>query len=61
MEGYVVRHNTTYKLHDVKHLIEQAVNEITMNKWSRCVEHIFKEKDKLWEFDQITDAVEDNH
>ena len=31
-----------------------------MDKWSRCVEHVFKEKDKPWEFNQITNAVVDN-
>ena len=36
--GYVVRYSTTYKLHDIEQLIEQAVNEMTMNKWSGCVE-----------------------
>ena len=60
MKGYVARHNTTYKLLHVKQLIENAVDEITTDKWSRCVEHVLKEEDKFWKFDQITDAVVGN-
>ena len=57
MKGYVARHNTTYKLPDVKQLTEKAVNETTADNWRHCIQHIMKEEDKLWQLAHIIDIV----
>ena len=46
--------HTIFKLLDIKQLIENEVNEITVNKWRRCVEHIIKVK-----LANVTDFVVD--
>ena len=38
MKGYVSCHNRTYKLCDIKQLVEKPVNSTTVYKWLRCVE-----------------------
>ena len=51
--GYVSHHNTTYKLTDIKQLIEKVVSETTADKWCHCIEHIIKEEDMFWELAHI--------
>ena len=51
VERNVAGHNTTYKLSDMKQLIEKT------NKCRHCVEHIVKEENKLWNLNHITNVA----
>ena len=48
LKEYVAPHETTYKLPDIKQLIEKAVNETMAHKWRFSMQCIIKKKDKLW-------------
>lgn len=59
LKGYVARHNTTFKLNDVKVLLQEAVESITANSWTKCIEHVLKEEQKMWDLDvHIDNTIE---
>ncbi|XP_074035702.1 uncharacterized protein [Leptinotarsa decemlineata] len=59
VKGYVARHNTTFKMKDVKVLFDQAIMEITSENWQKAIQHVLKEEDKMWELDNLVDQVVD--
>lgn len=59
VKGYVARNNKTYKLKDVKILLEKGVAEVTADKWRNCVKHVLQEENKMWEIDNFVDIAVD--
>lgn len=60
VKNFVADHNKTFKFADMKTIFNDAVNNITVDKWQRCINHV-KEKveTKMWKLDNITeDQVE---
>ncbi|XP_067131417.1 uncharacterized protein [Centruroides vittatus] len=57
MKGYIARHNTTFKLSDVRILMNKAIEQITEERWRKCIEHIEKEEQRMWELDEISETV----
>lgn len=55
MKGYVARRNTTWKLSDVKILLEEAINTITPKSWSDCIDYVKKIEEKFWILDGLLD------
>lgn len=55
VKGYVARNNTTFKMTDVKKLLEEGLSKIDVTKWKNCVEHVIKEETKL---NGLNDAVD---
>lgn len=53
VKGYVKTHNTTFKIDDVKILLEQGLQRVTAEHWSNFVRHVVKEKEKIWKVDNI--------
>ena len=49
------RNNTTFKLSDVKILLQNALERVTADKWQKCIQHVQKEEEKMWELDNLID------
>jgi transposase len=59
VKGYVARRNTTFKMNDVQVLFEKALSEIDGEKWSKCIEHVIKIEERMWDLDHcIDDTIE---
>lgn len=60
IKGYVARKNTSFKMADVKKLLEEGIENITAEKWSNCVQHVVKEEHKLYGLDDSIDKTVDS-
>lgn len=59
VKGFVARHNTTFKMKDVKLLFDQAIKEVTPENWRKVVHHVIKEEEKMWDLDHLIDRTVD--
>lgn len=57
VKGYVARKNTTYKMNDVQKHFEEALQEVNAEKWQRCIEHVIKEEQKMWQLDSLLEKT----
>lgn len=58
MKGYVARHNTTFKLHDVRQLLCDGISKVTAANWAKCVEHVAtKVEVEFWKLDGLMDDL----
>lgn len=53
IKNIVAATNTTFKFEDMKALFYKAVNQITAEKWIKCIKHVQKIEEKMWELDHI--------
>lgn len=53
VKGHIANNNKTFKMVDVKNLLQEGINKITPQKWSDCVTHVIKEEDKMRQLDHI--------
>lgn len=60
VKGYVARNNTTFKMADVKKLFQEALDNITAEKWKNCISHVKKEESKLGGLDHEVDKTVDS-
>ncbi|CAK1595314.1 unnamed protein product [Parnassius mnemosyne] len=60
VKGYVARKNTTFKMADVKKLLQQALGNISAEKWQNCISHVKKEESKLARLDDNVDKTVDS-
>ncbi|KAE9544251.1 hypothetical protein AGLY_001430 [Aphis glycines] len=60
VKGYVKQHNTTYKIDDVKLLLNTAIERVTSENWQNFLQHVKTEEDKMTEVDENMDAIIDN-
>ncbi|RVE43393.1 hypothetical protein evm_011978 [Chilo suppressalis] len=60
VKGYVPRNNITFKMTDVKRLLEEGLNKIDETKWKNCVDHVIKEETKLNGVDHAIDKTVDS-
>ncbi|KAL4123323.1 hypothetical protein QTP88_015520 [Uroleucon formosanum] len=56
---YVKRENTTYKIDDVRQLLNSAIEQITAENWKNFIKHVIDEEDKVWKVDDIMDGTID--
>ncbi|KAF8788044.1 Protein FAM243A like protein [Argiope bruennichi] len=46
IKGHVARENKTFKLNDVKKIITQGIQRVTIDNWKKCINHVTtKEKE----------------
>ena len=61
VKGHVAKHNTTYKLADVRKLLLEGVAGVTSDQWAACCRHAETTEDEFWrldgEIDQEMDEV----
>lgn len=53
VKGYVKQHNTTYKIDDVKVLLNTAIERVTSENWQNFLQHVKTEEDKMITVDKI--------
>ena len=64
VKNHVKQNNTTFKLNDVKNVLNEGVQKVTSEMWAKFVSHTIKEEDKLYDIDIISDRMmndEDEH
>lgn len=59
VKTYVRNNNNTFKIQDVKLLLEQGVTQVTAEHWSNFIKHVRDEEKKMWEIDHIADSMID--
>ena len=57
VKGEVAQQNTSFKLRDVEKLLISALNNVTAEKWKKCVEHVLKVETNMWQLDDIVENV----
>jgi len=57
VKRHVKDNNKTFKLQDVKKLLEEGVDTIDGDMWRNCIRHVKKEEEKAWELDNVVDKV----
>lgn len=57
VKRYVRDNNKTFKLPDVKKLLEEGVNKIDGDMWKNFIRHVKKEEEKVWELDNVVDDI----
>ncbi|VVC27951.1 Ribonuclease H-like domain,Winged helix-turn-helix DNA-binding domain [Cinara cedri] len=57
VKNYVEQNNTTYKLADVKVLLEEGINLVNSEMWTNFIKLTKKEERKCWKVDFIIDDV----
>lgn len=53
---FVAEHNKIYKLSDVKIVFKNALQNVTPEKWQRCIGHVKQVELKMWELDNIIET-----
>jgi len=59
VKGHVKANNTTFKINDVRQLLNDGIQKVTPEMWSNFFSHTIKEEDKLWQIDYISDEMLD--
>lgn len=59
IKGYVAKNSTTFKFERVKELLNEAIGQITSEKWRKCIEHVKKEEETFGQLDHVVDIVTD--
>lgn len=57
VKGEVARNNKTFKLNEMKELLTQAILHVTPEKWAKCIGHIVKEENRMWELDTCIEVL----
>lgn len=59
VKNEVASTNVDYTLSSVEVLLHNALNEVSPDFWKKCVSHVKKVEDSMWELDNICDEVQD--
>ena len=55
---YVVQHNTTFKMADVKQLFYEAKDHISVESWQKVCNHVIEHvENKFWQLDNIQEKI----
>lgn len=57
VKGDVARNNTTFKLSDVRALLNASLQKIEGENWRKAVDHAIKEEEKMWKLDNLVDQT----
>ncbi|PSN55443.1 hypothetical protein C0J52_05706 [Blattella germanica] len=49
--------NRTFKIADMRILLEGGIRKITVDNWKKYIAHILKEEQRLWEKDELSDSM----
>lgn len=59
IKGEVANKNTTFKLKEVKVLLNEAIDGVTADNWQKCIEHVIKQEQKMWDLDTNAEVIVD--
>lgn len=57
VKNHVKQNNTSFKLNDVRTLLNEGVQKVTTEMWANFVSHTIKEEDKFYDIDIISDRM----
>lgn len=57
VKNEVAANNKSFKLDEVKNLLNDALLHVTATNWKNCVEHVIKEEEKMYKLDHIMDDL----
>ncbi|XP_060864304.1 uncharacterized protein LOC132940594 [Metopolophium dirhodum] len=60
VKTYVKQNNNTFKIDDVKNLLNTAIDRVTSENWQNFIEHVKTEENKMTEVDRNMDEIIDN-
>ena len=58
VKHFVAKGNTTYRMSDVKKLVEDGLESITPEKWKKCCDHVIELENYYTKSERITQAIE---
>lgn len=58
VKGYVAANNKTFKFTDMKILFQDALSQVTPEKWAECVKHAIKEEDFIYPVDNQVENLQ---
>ncbi|KAL4085236.1 hypothetical protein QTP88_027095 [Uroleucon formosanum] len=60
VKTHVKQNNTSYKIDDVRVILNSAIERVTSENWQNFIQHVIKEKEKMTEVDRNMDEIIDN-
>ncbi|XP_025203827.1 uncharacterized protein LOC112600737 [Melanaphis sacchari] len=60
VKGYVKQNNTTFKIDDVRQLLNTAIERVTPQNWKNFIKHVIEEECRIWKADDIMDDMIDS-
>jgi len=60
VKTYVKQNNMTFKIYDVRVLLNTTIERVTSENWQNFIEHVKTEEDKLIEVDKNMDEIIDS-
>lgn len=57
VKGTVARNNVTFKMAQLKPMLEAALSTITAESWKKCIEHVKKVEERMWELDISIEVI----
>lgn len=60
VKGYVKSNNTTFKIDDVRALLNTGIERVTDEHWKNFIRHVITQEDSMWQVDTIMDDIIDN-
>lgn len=60
VKTYVKQNNKTFKIDDVKNILNTAIDRVTSENWENFIQHVKTEENKMTEVDRNMDEIIDN-
>lgn len=60
VKTYVKQNNTTFRIDDVKNLLNTAIDRVTSENWENFIQHVKTEENKMTEVDRNMDEIIDS-
>ena len=51
IKSEVARSNVTFKIYDVKNLVDEAIKNVTKRNWMKAEQHVNKVEEEFWKVD----------
>ena len=59
VKGYVARNNKTFRMKEVRQLLDTALTQVTAEMWQSDISYVVKEEERMWELDNLTGVMAD--
>lgn len=59
VKKYVKFENESYKIDDVRQLLNTAIERVTNENWENFIRHVIEEEEKIMKVDDIMDEIID--
>lgn len=59
IKNEVASNNVTFKLSNAKILLQNAIQNVTADKWKNCIKHVIAEEEKMFKLDGLVDDLQE--